>query len=63
MWHTETVEKTPTEKQEQDNEGIAIISPISVQQTIEKEKEECLEKEVEKLRNKYDEIGIDIVSK
>ena len=30
---TQTVEKTPAEKQEQENEDIAIISPISVQQT------------------------------
>ena len=33
---TQTVEKTPTKKQEQDDEDIAIISPICVQQTTEK---------------------------
>ena len=39
----QTIEKTPDEQQEKNNEDIAIISPIFEQQAIEKEKEEYLE--------------------
>ena len=55
----QTVEKTPVDKQEQDDGNKAIISPISEQ----KEKEEFLVQEVDKLMNKDDEIGMDTVSK
>ena len=55
----QTVEKTSFDKQEQDDGNIAIIYPISVQ----KEKEEFLVQEVDKLRNEDDEIGMDTISK
>ena len=44
---TQTVEKTPVNKQEKDDEDIAIISPIFVQQTTYKEKEEYLKQKIE----------------
>ena len=41
--YIQTVEKTPDDKQEKNNEDIAIISPVFEQQATKKEKEEYLE--------------------
>ena len=59
----QTIEKTPSDIKEKNNQDTVIISPFFEQQAMEKEEKRYPEQENEEVKHKHEEFGMDTISK